>query len=480
MLLSRLSFSFNDENGQPRVGQTVTITYHGTGLPAECAADPQGQNPVPNVFVLDSTGSFLTWVQDGDAYDCVVTDTVLGDELASVILVVAAHPLIVNPGSVLASFMIRENIRDRGPTGPTGPVGVGATGPAGVGPTGPTGLPGPTGPAGGGSGGGGTGPTGATGPTGDQGPTGATGTRGPTGPSGMNGQTGPVGATGPTGADGVSVTGPTGSPGQDGATGPTGSSGATGPTGPAGESGSVDYTRATGTYVSVGGMPAGSVPNGTVQDTLDRILYPFIAPAFSSFTVNIPVQEVGATVSGSRVFGWAVSNLSNAQPTSGSITDVTRSQVLASGLTLSSGSQSLGIDPITYTGQASHTWQIRATDNQGTQFTRNVSVEWRHSVRWGQTNEATITDSEILGLTGSALLTSAVRTYALPAGGYKWICYPSSFPTLTSFKDSTTGFDVAMNPPILVPFTNQNGTVTQFRCHRTFNQMAGTISVIAS
>ncbi len=158
MLLSRLSFSFNDEHGQPRVGQTVTITLHGSGLPAECSSDPRGDNPVSNAIVLDSTGSFLVWVQDGEAYDCKVTDTLTGDELASIILVVAAHPLIVSPGSMIASFVIRENIRDQGPTGPTGPVGMGATGPAGVGPTGPTGLPGPTGPAGGGgSGSGGTG-----------------------------------------------------------------------------------------------------------------------------------------------------------------------------------------------------------------------------------------------------------------------------------------------------------------------------------
>ena len=379
-----------------------------------------------------------------------------------------------------------------GPTGQIGPTGdsgdpgqIGPTGPTGdIGPTGERGEVGPTGEKGEVGSTGSIGPTGVQGeigPTGAQGWVGATGGDGPTGPTGAQGIVGPTGPQGLTGPQGIiGPTGERGESGLDGGVGPTGEPGLIGPTGPIGPTGLSDtrFDRSVGTLVTVGGLVAGSVPNGTIQDLIDRILYPFLAPSFSAFSVNIPTQEVGSEVSGNKNFTWSVSNSGNVQAGTYSITDLTRSTTIGSSLT--SSPQSIVVDLIKYNTQATHTWQIKAIDAMGSTFTRNVSIEWRYSVRAGQLSSDTITSAQILNLPSVGLLTSAARSYTLPAGGYKWICYPSTFGTLTTFKDADTGFDVAMNPPVLVSFENVNGVVTGYRCHRTFNQLSGALTINAS
>lgn len=66
------------------------------------------------------------------------------------------------------------------------------------------------------------------------------------------------------------------------------------------------------------------------------------------------------------------------------------------------------------------------------------------------------------------------------AGDYKYFCYPTTLGTATTFKDSSTNLDVAMESPYLISVTNTYGTTLSYRVHRTTNILGSSINIIIS
>ncbi|MNE67346.1 hypothetical protein D3C80_1629480 [compost metagenome] len=98
---------------------------------------------------------------------------------------------------------------------------------------------------------------------------------------------------------------------------------------------------------------------------------------------------------------------------------------------------------------------------------------------YGSNDIESVIGSDVLELQ-STLPSSPAGTYVTPAGGYKWLCYPSSFPTLTVFKDLYTGLNVAINDPIIVPVTNKYGLTQNYKCHRSYNKLGSSITIVGS
>jgi hypothetical protein len=230
------------------------------------------------------------------------------------------------------------------------------------------------------------------------------------------------------------------------------SCGCQGPQGPQGAdgggTGSQDvYTNATPTPVTVGGVAAGSTFSmETIQQVFDQLFYPYQTPAFTSFSISgqATTIEVGTSLSGSKTFVWTTSNSVNVQATSISIQDVTTSTSLATGLN-NTGSQAITL-PVTvvHNVPATHTWGITGTNTNSGSLSGSFSVNWRWLEFYGTSTNITLTASQIQALTGSALAASVAGTYALGTGGYKYLCWPSSFTDPTAFKDTSTNLNVGM------------------------------------
>ena len=77
------------------------------------------------------------------------------------------------------------------------------------------------------------------------------------------------------------------------------------------------------------------MPAGSVQNLLDRMLYPYQAPSISAFQINgqASVLELGESIpAGNKTFSWGTSNSGNVTANTIMIRDTTNSQALGSGL----------------------------------------------------------------------------------------------------------------------------------------------------
>lgn len=244
-----------------------------------------------------------------------------------------------------------------------------------------------------------------------------------------------------------------------------------------------EYIRNTPMTIAVGGAAVGTTFDGTIQDALDKILYPFGVPKFSTFSIrnSQSVIEVGSTIPGGvRVFDWTTVNPLNIANSSITILDVTSNIVLASELPdTGSASTSIGSDLNSNT-PARREWRIAARDTQGGTISKSYTIDWRWKVYYGNNQLESMIGADVAALISSSTPASPAGAYLMPAGGFKWLCYPSSFPTLTSFKDQSTGLNIAINDPVLISVTNQYGLVQTYKCHRTYNKLGSSITIVGS
>jgi hypothetical protein len=211
------------------------------------------------------------------------------------------------------------------------------------------------------------------------------------------------------------------------------------------------YTNSTPTEVTLGGIPAGSTfSSQTMTQMWDALLYPYQVPAFSAFAISgqSTSLEVGTSITGgSRTFTWTTTHSSNVNSNSIVIRDVTGNPTpntdLATGLADDS-TESVNIgSTITNSSPGSHVWQARGVDSHSTTFTRNFTVTWLWRLYYGTSASAgPLAESDIEGLTSNALASSFATTYSFGTGGYKYLCYPSSFGTASTFTDTSTNLSV--------------------------------------
>lgn len=258
------------------------------------------------------------------------------------------------------------------------------------------------------------------------------------------------------------------------------------------------YTNSNPTTIEVGGIAEGTTFSGTytIQEMFDFLLYPYATPTFSSFSISgqsSPV-EVGTTISGTKTFSWATTNSSNVSANTITIRDVGNSTNLGTGLA-NDGMQSLPLmASIQKTSQSSHTWRITGYDSQGDSFTRDSIVYWYWKIYYGTSSSTTLTTGQITGLTSSVLGIDSDRTYSFAASNYKYIAVPnlSQF-DITTIKDSSTGFNVAMADAsdgyaltlnginyTTVTVTNIFGVPLSYRLYRTKNILSSTIDIIVT
>lgn len=244
------------------------------------------------------------------------------------------------------------------------------------------------------------------------------------------------------------------------------------------------FTNNTPTPITIGGIPAGTTfSNDTMTDMFNQLLYPYQYPAFSSFSISgqTTTLEVGATSNANPTFSWVISNSSNVHTSSLTIVDSTAAETLASNISIVSPT-SITHSGITKLSEGIETYTISATNTKNSSFTSTFTLYWKWALYYGESTSSTPSESLVEGLRVKTLTSSYSSTYSFNAltSGYKWLCYPSSFGTATTFKDIATNLGVPFESPIQVSVTNNFGRSTTYNCHRSTNALGGSISIMVS
>jgi hypothetical protein len=260
-------------------------------------------------------------------------------------------------------------------------------------------------------------------------------------------------------------------------------------------SGSPTYVNPTPTTIAVGGISAGTTfpAPQTVQQMFDKLLYPYLPPTFSSFAITgITTLEVGASIPASVTFTWGTTNSTNVSTNSVTIGDQSQGLTLATGQP-NDGTQAVTMPAsVTKTTATTHVFEISATNTNAIVFTRTLSVSWLWRLYYGASSNPTLSSANILALAGQ--LSGYPGSYAMPAGGYKYICYAhAAGGQLNSVKDAATQFSIPMATSTdnaaysnvdgggysyaLVSHTNQFGVSTNYRVYRSKNILGGTMTV---
>jgi len=243
-------------------------------------------------------------------------------------------------------------------------------------------------------------------------------------------------------------------------------------------------TNATGTPTTIGGIAAGTTFNNIpVETVLLNLLYPYQSPAFSAFALSgqtTPI-EVGASVTGgARTFTWSTTNSINVATNSISIIDVTNGNTSLASALANTGSTSINLTSVTKITATTHQWKIQATNTQSVALSTTYTVTWQWKRFYGESTSTSLINTEIQALRVGGLASGFAGTYSFNAGGYKYIAYPTSFGTATSFKDQSTNLDVPFQTVQVINITNVNGIATNYNVHRTTNVLGSAINIVVA
>ena len=257
------------------------------------------------------------------------------------------------------------------------------------------------------------------------------------------------------------------------------------------------YANPVPTPLPIGGIPAGSTfSNKTMQEMWDALLYPYLAPTFTAFSLQAvaPVLEVGDAIPAAVTFLWSTANPFNVRPNSLSLTDVTGAVLLASGLS-DDGSEPVVMGaPIVKSGVASHQFRIDGVDTNLAPFSRTATYAWRWRGFWGSSAAPVLTEAQVEGLASNGLVTGLAGSYATPPGGFKYFCIPDALGgQVNAVKDPSTMLDIPLATPAsnpaysnldgggfyyaLVSLTNPFGITAPYRVYRTFNATGSALTM---
>lgn len=180
------------------------------------------------------------------------------------------------------------------------------------------------------------------------------------------------------------------------------------------------YTPQGETTATVGGVASGT-DLGTnpieLQDLLDDVFYPAVAPAFTSFSVSgqSTTIEVGTTLSGSKTFTWAIS-LGTGTVSFIDIYDITAASTLLAD-TANDGSQAQTITTIQLNSNgATQSWRgVGKNTNPVENFNSSAfTVTSRFFRFFGPASASPTNSTEVRGLSSSAFQTSG--SFSLETG----------------------------------------------------------------
>ena len=192
------------------------------------------------------------------------------------------------------------------------------------------------------------------------------------------------------------------------------------------------YTNSTPVPVDIGGVKAGIVFNNEpVVNIIDKILQPYQAPSFSSFTVNGQASltlEVGTEYPGGlKTFNWSIVNPNNIKPNSITLNNET-------GLA-NTGTKQQNTLAVVKNTVGSHVFTIKAIDTLNKEINRTITINWLMKRYWGVSPLEEVTDDDIKAMS-QELSSNRVKTvtYDGTGGMYPYFIYPTAFGDLNNTK----------------------------------------------
>ena len=242
------------------------------------------------------------------------------------------------------------------------------------------------------------------------------------------------------------------------------------------------YTNTIPSNIKVGGIEINTTFNEvSLKEILDNIFHEYKAPSFSSFYIeNVgTILECGRVLNGQYNLRWTTTNIQNVKPNSIKIMDTTRSEVLMENTTNDS-LETITLNNITKNGVQNHIFTISARDIKDNTFSRTFTIRWIFKIYFGESEEETLDSNGILNLRQSLLSENFKTTYSFISGGYKYIAFPTSYGSIATIKDVSTGFEIpVMNlGPVIVQ--NIYGISTSYHLYRTYNKIGSEINAIVT
>jgi hypothetical protein len=247
-----------------------------------------------------------------------------------------------------------------------------------------------------------------------------------------------------------------------------------------------DYKRNEPVTVSVGGLDEDVyVPTGTIQKTLDDMLYPLKRPEFTIFRINgmSEVLELGESfTTGQKLFVWNTSYPQNVLEDSIRI-EVELSennwQTLAENLS-NDGQELVNIGELwNFETETTKRFRIVGVNAANAEFSRTLSLAWQGRIYWGTSESTSLTQTDIKALESSILSATRLGQYPFAAGGYKYIAYPATMGEQNPNRmiDPLTNFNAPMVNLGVVNVTNAYGVTIPYRVYRSFNKMGGAVNI---
>ena len=241
--------------------------------------------------------------------------------------------------------------------------------------------------------------------------------------------------------------------------------------------GDFSYTNATPVTGDIGGISAGTTFNNTpLKEILDNLFYPYLKPAFTSFSLNNKVVEVGTAVTTNN-YSWAISNVANAKLDT--LTLTLDGQQLTIGNKVGNGNNvAIANTSITKNTAASVTATIRANNSKDEAFSANATISWKYKMYTGVSTKDTLTADEIKAMT-SKLADNAKGVHNYTGSGYQYLVFPAAWGMPATIKDNKTGFGLSYSKLNNVSIKN-NGVTTEYIVIRSNEYLNNVVPLIVS
>lgn len=233
-----------------------------------------------------------------------------------------------------------------------------------------------------------------------------------------------------------------------------------------------EYIRTEPTQVEVGGVKIGTTFNGTVQDALDKLLYPPIDVNMTFNIENNDIKELGIV---SKIVILT--------------TEIIKGNAVLSKVNWYKGDELINSQNITESG----TYQCRYTQDisSNTTFTceliytldgvnksikKNSSIKFMNKVYWGTRSIGNYDSAFVLSLQQKELSETKARTITVnpTTDDYIYYAIPSSYgePIFT-----VGGFEGGFLKETSIPFTNASGYTTSYDIWRSNNKNLGNTTI---
>ena len=241
--------------------------------------------------------------------------------------------------------------------------------------------------------------------------------------------------------------------------------------------GDFSYTNATPVTGDIGGISAGTTFNNMpLKEILDNLFYPYLKPAFTSFSLNNKVVEVGTAVTTNN-YSWAISNVANAKLDTLSLT--LDGQQLTIGNKVGNGNNvAIANTSITKKTATSVTATIRANNSKDEEFSANATISWKYKMYTGVSTKDTLTADEIKAMT-SKLADNAKGVHNYTGSGYQYLVFPAAWGMPATIKDNKTGFGLSYSKLNNVSIQN-NGVTTDYIVIRSNEYLNNVVPLIVS